>query len=313
MSDNYFLAICLNPVLQKTIVLPGLKENQVNRSSEYYFDAAGKGVIVSRVLVQLNEHVLHLTQAGGRNRDLFLEMLNQEGIPVSWVDSGSEIRFCYTLLNKEKHTSTEIVEEAEPVAPGTEEKICTQFSTLLPDSLSVTISGTKAAGFSETLYPRLVKEAKQAGKMIVLDYRGDDLKQSLSACPDVIKPNYTEFAATFFPGHNTGNEKEGELENKVKKKMILLWKDYGIITILTNGRNPVLYLEDGKVKSVVPGQVLPVNTIGCGDAFTAGFIHMYFRSRDITKAVRHALECARRNALTLRPGQLKPPVPWDSG
>ncbi len=32
------LTVCLNPVLQKTLVLPKLVENQVNRSKEYYFD-----------------------------------------------------------------------------------------------------------------------------------------------------------------------------------------------------------------------------------------------------------------------------------
>jgi fructose-1-phosphate kinase PfkB-like protein len=298
MNDTYFLTICLNPVLQKTIVLSGLKENEVNRSSEYYFNAAGKGVIVSRVFIQLKERVIHLTQAGGRNRDLFLEMLNQDRIPVRWVDSGSEIRFCYTLLNMQKHTSTEIVEESVPVTPGTEEGICTLFSTLLPDCLSVIISGTKAAGFSPSLYPHLVKQAKDAGKMIVLDYRKDDLKQSIVFHPDVIKLNYKEFVSTFFPGPGKS------LENKVKQKIIRLWKDYGIITVLTNGDKPVLYIEDGKVKSITPEPVVPVNTIGCGDAFTAGFTSMYFQSRDVTKAVYYGLKCARRNALHLIPGQL---------
>ncbi|MBN2531773.1 MAG: tagatose-6-phosphate kinase [Spirochaetales bacterium] len=295
---KYFLTVCLNPVLQKTIVLPCLKENEVNRSSEYYLDAAGKGVIVSRVLLQLKNHTLHLTQLGGRNRNLFLEMLKQEGIPVKWVNSGSEIRFCYSLLNKEKHTSTEIVEEAVPVASDTEDKICTVFNSLLPDSLSVIISGTKAPGFSQSLYPRLVKKAKQEGKMTILDYRGDDLKESIILGPEVIKPNYSEFVATFFPKDRTPDE------NNIKEKMIQLWKDYGITTILTNGHNDVLYVEDGNVKNVTPDPVIPVNTIGCGDAFTAGFTHMYFRSRYVTEGVNFGLECARRNALTLKPGQL---------
>ena len=63
---GYFLTICLNPVLQKTIVLPHLYEDEVNRSREYYFDAAGKGIFVSKVLMQLGEKAVHLTQAGGR-------------------------------------------------------------------------------------------------------------------------------------------------------------------------------------------------------------------------------------------------------
>jgi fructose-1-phosphate kinase PfkB-like protein len=305
MNSGYILTLCLNPVLQKTIVLPRLQENKVNRSSEYYFNVSGKGVNVSRVLRHLKVDVLHLTQAGGRNRELFLDMCRQDDIPVRWTDSGSEIRFCYTLINREHHTSTEIVEEAAPVAPGTEEKIEELFLSLLPGCCAVIISGSKAAGFSSRLYPGLVKKAKEAGKITILDYRKDDLKNSLAALPDVIKPNYTEFVATFFPGQDSGNWKDkDELDTMVTGKIIQLWKDYGIMTILTNGENRVRYVDGGKIRSVVPQKIVPVNTIGCGDAFAAGFADVYVRSGDVTEAVHSGLECARKNALSMKPGQL---------
>ena len=35
---------------------------------------------------------------------------------------------------------------------------------------------------------------------MVLDYRKDDLLNSLASGPDVIKPNWSEFVDTFFPG-----------------------------------------------------------------------------------------------------------------
>ena len=35
---------------------------------------------------------------------------------------------------------------------------------------------------------------------MVLDYRKDDLLQSLPHRPDVVKPNWAEFVETFFPG-----------------------------------------------------------------------------------------------------------------
>jgi len=306
MKNSYFLSICLHPVLQKTIVLPCLRENKVNRSGEYYFDASGKGVNVCRVLTQLKEHVLHLTQAGGRNRELFLHMLALEKIPVKWVDSFSEIRFCYTLFTKEHHTSTEIVEEAVPVGPGTEKQIMNTFLEHLPLSHTIIISGTKAAGFSDRLYPHMVREAKKAGKLVVLDFRGDDLKNSLQYSPDIIKPNRDEFIATFFPEQGAIPDNTVEaLEKKIMNKMMSLQRQYNVITVLTNGSKPVLYYESNTIARICPPKITPLNTTGCGDAFTAGFASEFRRSRDITKAVKKGLSCGRKNALTLRPGYLR--------
>jgi len=305
LSDSYFLTICLNPVLQKTIVLPCFKKNEVNRSNEYYLDAAGKGIITSRVLVQLDESVIHLTQAGGRNRELFLDMAAENKIPVRWVDSGSEIRFCYTLLDMEMNGTTEIVEEAAPVDPDTGERVYKIFSELLSDCHTVIISGTKAAGFSEGLYPQMVKDAKEAGKIVIADYREDDLVNSLPACPDVIKPNYSEFIRTFFREYQTiNNENPGVIKQKIKEKILWFYRNYKTRVILTNSDKPVYYSEDGEMKEITPEMVVPLNTTGCGDAFTAGFAVEYRITGNMTLAVRKGLECAKKNALTKRPGRL---------
>lgn len=305
MKTPYFLSICLNPVIQKTIVVQGLRENHVNRSKEYFTDSSGKGVNVSRVLMQCKENILHLTQAGGRNRKLFLEMLAKETIPVRWANSDSEIRFCYTLFDKDRHTSTEIVEEAVPVSPGTEKRVKKLFTRLLPGSHTVIISGTKAAGFSDHIFPEMAARAKKEGKVVILDYRDEDLKNSLPFSPDVIKPNYKEFIGTFFPEFTNRSDTDAdEIMQTIQEKIISIWKEYGISTILTNENKPVMYTEKGKIMSIEPEIITPLNTTGCGDAFTAGFALEFKRTGDMTRGVKSGLECAGRNALTLRPGYL---------
>jgi fructose-1-phosphate kinase PfkB-like protein len=172
MTAPRFLTICLNPVLQKTLTLERLERGAVNRLSEHRFDASGKGINVTRVLSQLGEQVVHLTQLGGRLREQFLALAADDNLTVRWCDSGSEIRFCYTLLERQGATTTEVVEEAEPVAPGTEAALDTLFSELLREATWVTFSGSKAAGFAAQLFPRWVAAAKAAGKGVLLDIRG---------------------------------------------------------------------------------------------------------------------------------------------
>jgi 1-phosphofructokinase family hexose kinase len=302
MTSGYFLTVCLNPVVQKTIVLPELRDNEVNRSSEYYMDASGKGIIVSRVLVQLGEPVIHLTQAGGWNRELFLSMAEKDGIKVHDVGSGSEIRFCYTLIDMLNRTSTEIVEEAVDVGEGTEKAVLQAYEKLLPDAHTVIISGTKAGGFSETVFPRMVENAKNQYKEVILDFRRNDLINVVPLAPHVIKPNYDEFCSTFFPAVK---EDAVLLNKRVEEKMKEIYARYETITILSRGALPGLYMDRGTVKTANPPEIVPLNTTGCGDALTAGFASSYAKGRSIEEAVAFGLECARRNALSLRPGVIQ--------
>jgi 1-phosphofructokinase family hexose kinase len=302
MTSGYFLTVCLNPVLQKTIVLPELCENEVNRSSEYYLDVSGKGIIVSRVLCQLGEPVIHLTQAGGWNRELFLEMAEKDGINVHSVESGSEIRFCYTLLDRSSKTSTEIVEEAVSVGEGTGEAVLEEYGKLLAAAHTVIISGTKAGGFSDTVFPRMVEMAKNQYKKVIIDFRGDDLINVLPLAPDVIKPNYTEFFETFFP---TDTNETALFNERVEEKMKEIYTMYGTVTVLSHGPKPCLFLDRGEVKTMNPTEIEPVNTIGCGDALTAGFACLYAKGKGVEESVAYGLRCARLNALTLRPGVIQ--------
>ena len=84
-----YLAVCLNPVIQKTLVFTSLAKGEVNRTSEYRVDASGKGINVARVLGQLGRPAIHLSQLGGPTRDWFLALCAADSLNARWVDSGS--------------------------------------------------------------------------------------------------------------------------------------------------------------------------------------------------------------------------------
>lgn len=305
MKKPFFLTVCLNPTLQKTFVFKELYENEVNRCPEHYLDASGKGINVSRVLLQLKQEVIHLTQAGGRNRELFLSLAKRDNIDCQTVESGSEIRTCYTLLNRNKQTTTEIIEESMPVQPDTETQIFRKYLELLPDAHTIIISGTKAPGFSNAFYPKMVEEAKKMGKAVILDLKGDDLINSLPFSPDFIKPNLSEFVGTFFQDISIGeNETAEALLEQVGHKIKQLFQEYHTVTILTRGRHGVLFLNQSELMTLPAEMIEPVNTIGCGDAFTAGFMAGWLESHQINSAIIKGMETAKLNALSLKPGNI---------
>jgi 1-phosphofructokinase/tagatose 6-phosphate kinase len=305
-----FLSVCMNPTFQKTLCFHDVHTGEVNRALLHRFDVAGKGINMTRVLSQLGKRAVHLTHLGGDLRELFLRLCAKDRLDVQWVESESNIRFCYTIIAGESagRTVTELVEEGDPVAGGTEERLLAKYRELLSGARTVIVSGTKARGYSGRLVPEMARLAREAGRRIVLDVRGGDLKESLPFRPDVIKPNLFEFADTFAPEFKNLGELSGE-ESGVKERIAALALElaerYGTNIVLSRGTRPVWYVAGGVFAECPVENVLPVNTIGSGDAFTAGLAAALDDGLPFADVVASGVRCGGLNAGFLKPGVIR--------
>ena len=308
------MVVGLNPVLQKTLRFSSLIPDTVNRTGVHRLDTAGKGINTSRALTQLGKKAVYLCQLGGALRPLFLSLCGQDSISVEWVESNSEIRFCYTLINESDSTVTELVEEAAPVEAGAERRLQEKFDSLLleyPVSKSesgfeyLVVSGSKAAGFSDNLIPDMVSKAKGKGLKVILDIRGNDLAESMQYRPDVIKPNLDEFASTFAPNLISNNklaEDETFVKEQIKAVAFDICKKYGCHIILTRGSKKIWAADGEKFLEVAVPAITPVNTTGCGDVFTSGLAAALGDGADLGGAITEGIRCATLNAGLFRPG-----------
>jgi 1-phosphofructokinase/tagatose 6-phosphate kinase len=231
------------------------------------------------------------------------------------VESGSEVRFCYTLISGgdgKDRAVTELVEEGEEVAPGTEAKMLAAYEELLAAAGTVIISGTKARGYSDALVPEMVRLAREQKRHVILDVRGSDLQQSLPFKPDVIKPNLFEFVDTFAPEFKNLGELSGD-EPGVKERIAAIALDmanqYETSIILSRGSRPVWFVEGGAgplgLAEYPVEKVPPVNTIGSGDAFTAGLAAALDDGLPFREAVAQGIRCGGLNAGLLKPGVIR--------
>ena len=304
MKKSSFLAVCMNPTLQKTLVFSSLVHDSVNRTGEYRLDASGKGVNVCRVLSQLGKEACHLTQLGGVLRPLFLELCDRDGIKVEWVESASPIRFCYTIIDKEQKTVTELVEESEKAGEGTGERLFESFTKLIPGYSVLVISGTKANGFSDDLIPEMVHKAHDQGCQVILDVRGQDLIKSLPFGPDLVKPNLYEFISTFEP-ELLSEKNTGIVKKRVGKIWAELYEKHPCALVLTRGSEPLWYAEKGELAEFAFKGVEPLNTTGSGDAFSAGLAAALEEGASLVDAVAEGARCGALNAALLKPGVIR--------
>jgi len=304
-STPAFLAVCLNPTLQKTLVFTAVRGGEVNRCLRSRLDASGKGVNVARVLVQLGQRCTHLTHAGGRFRSSFLALAEESDITVRAVDSKSNIRFCTTLVELETSNATELVETSERVSETTEARLRRAYHELIKTHKVVIISGTKAAGYSEQLIPDLVFAARDQKCRVILDVHGADLVSSLAGKPDVVKPNFSEFVTTYEHDLGASNKSsDADAVAKVEEKLTKLSAETGSAFVITRGPRAALVSEKGDTWRQAPERHDVVNPIGSGDAFTAGLATALAHGKTLRDAVTEGHRCGLLNAQQLAPGTL---------
>ena len=302
------LTVCLNPTLQRSLFFNSLKIGEVNRANQQLLCASGKGVNVTRVLTQLGVPAVHLTHVSGIQKRLFINLCRKDNILLSWIPGCSEIRTCTTAVNYGDSTATELIEAADPVGKNTERLILQRYRRLIKKSTAVVISGTKTPGYSDTLYPEMVKLANALHVPAILDIKGEDLKRSLPHGPAWVKPNLAEFIETFQIGQIQSEHKiDDETLKLAIRKAQTFAKKHSTSFILTRGAMGVEVITSEFHFHMDALQIAAVNTIGCGDAFAAGFaadLPSRNNAEQIRKAVVFAQECAAKNAMTKKPGSL---------
>jgi tagatose 6-phosphate kinase len=300
-----FLVVSCNPTIQNTYLLTEFRPGRVNRVSTTRLDVAGKGVNVARVLVQLGEEAVHLTQGGGRRLSLYRELCDADGVQLEIIESPAEIRYCHTLISTNDRTITEIVEPGNGIAPPVEREMRASFGRLVRSAHTVIISGSKTAGFSDSIYADMTSEAKAGGARVILDIRGADLLASLAHRPDAVKINVSEFAQTFGDQPLPEETALEQIPQSLLNRAIDLKHDLGIEVVLSNGRRPLLYVGSEGLVIVKPPETEPVNAIGSGDALTAGFAAGLHRGLTLAEAIALGVKCAQQNLMLVKPGSIK--------
>jgi len=304
------VAVGLSSTLQKTIVFPGFALDSVNRAAEYRIDASGKAVNAARVLNQLDKGcVTSLSPLGSENASLFLELAAQDALDVAWVPVPGRTRYCYTCVDPLAGTTTELVvdepvDTGEAAAQGFAAAAVSMEKTLrerLAGADALLFAGSRPKAWPVDMSARLCALGKAMGKVVMADFHGPDLKLTLERCvPDVIKINEMEFCGTFGYAYPLD---PGDLRKRVAEKSAEL----GNAIVITRGSRDTYaaHLGVGFVGPV--NAVKALNATGCGDSFTAGFLHAWLESRDMDAALAKGSWCAVRNALNLRVGSVLDP------
>lgn len=293
------LTVCLNPTFQSTMLFDSFQDGEVNRCKEHYLDASGKGMNTARIITQLGGEASLLTHLGGPRIEEMLSLCAQDKVEILHTLSKSPIRTCTTIISN--GVCTELVQNPEPVESECDPAIRSLYTQALPRAKAVILCGTRAKGYSPSLYADFVRQAKDAGKFVLLDIKGEDLISCLPHRPDVIKPNFSEFVDTFFGEDAPEQEENTDLLERVREKMTSLNNRYGCMIVLSRGKHDLL-IHDGQHATIPIQEAEVVNSIGCGDTLSASLTLSLLEGHTLQHAAELASLHATRQAKTIHPG-----------
>lgn len=292
------LCIGTTPAAQRVMVFRRLTLDAVNRAATTLDGAAGKSVNVAKILKALGEQPVAVGFLGGDRGDELRTLLAAQGIEQEFVTVPARTRQCITVLDQAAGTTTELVEEGQPVSAADYEALLRVIRRRASGCRAVVMSGSITPGGPVNFYWHGTQIAREAGAIPVLDAQGPVLLEALQAKPGLVKPNRTELAATL------GRDLQDE--SAVLSGMRELCGRGAERVVVTAGKEPILAFDGRSYWRIHAPRIDAVNPIGSGDAFTAGLTWSLVRGENLGEACRWAAAAGAANALTLMAGEAQP-------
>ena len=253
--------VTLNPSIDYIMRLNDLEFGETNRAKVTELYAGGKGIMVSKLLHNLNVETQNIGFLGGFTGDYIEKLLDE-----------MEILHDFTKINGNNRINVKLKmdSETEVNAPGPDisqdelEDFYEKLSGI--DGGIVSFSGSVAANMDKDIYIEMIKKLSPNTRF-TLDTTGDVLLKSLDYHPLLLKPNQAELEEIY---GDKFNSKE-EIISYIKSTMIPK-AEYVICSLGSDGAifvsaNNSFYIP------IVTGKV--INSVGAGDSMVAGFIYAF--------------------------------------
>ncbi len=252
-----------NPSVDRTFFLTDIVLGSVNRSQRSRSEPSGKGVNVALALHAHGVPVRAIVTAGGPVGAQLRQMLDAAGLDTVVVPIDGEIRSNISLTQPDG-TVTKI-NEAGPVLSARERDcLLTAVATQLRDATGTVCAGSLPAGLPTGWYGEVVESARRRGVFVAVDTSGAPLADSLSAHPDLVKPNVHELAElTGRVSRTLGDVIDAAQEVRTR----------GARTVLASlGSDGAVLVDDEGALWGHAAVDRVVSTVGAGDAMLAGYL-----------------------------------------
>lgn len=282
--------VTLNATVDKTCFLSGFQIGRVNRVPSMHIYPGGKGINAARVAHMFGCPVLTTGFTAGFNGTLIEKELSRHGILHDFVRVKGESRVSLYIIDPHRGTATEILEQGPIIEMDDVLAIKDKIRQIASYSSVVAICGSMPEGAPSNLYADFIEIAKGEGAKVILDAKGDALREGIRAMPHCIKPNEHEWAEWL--GHKPADDDE------LYESIYQLHLDGIECVAVSLGERGAAVACDGQVYRVHAPAIHPVNPVGSGDSFVGGMATALYRGENWLRCVRLGVAAGTANVLS---------------
>lgn len=283
----------LTPAWQQIVELDDFQLGGVLRARAVHWLASGKVTNVAAALGRLGARTRLVSVAGGATGTMLAEDIARRGIDARWTLCAAATRACTTLIDHRSGSTTELVENARPLAASDLENFRAAFMEAARESDVVVFSGSLPQSTPADFPARLLAETNAR---LILDLRGNELLHALSLAPLIVKPNRSELAAT--------TQKPITNEPELRSAARELIQKGAQWVIVTAGADAVYAFSAERAARLRPIAMPVQNPIGCGDCLAGGLAFGLDQGLEVLDALTLGMAAAAQNVASLLPADI---------
>lgn len=287
------LTVTLNPAVDKALEVSDFHVGAHARAVVRSLLPAGKGNNVARGAARLGGRAVASGFIGREEEALFARSLAEDGVESLFRTVDGRTRTNTTVLDPEAHTTTHLRERGFEVTEddraGLTDILLNWFAEH-PDA-PVVFAGSLPLGMEPEHFAAMLVACADAGADVLVDTNGPALRAAFeSGAVAALKPNLDEL------GELTGQTVPPDRAVEVAKSLT----DRVETVLLTLGADGAYLLrEDAAVGRRCPLDADEVrNTVGCGDAFLAGWLRGGDVARDLEERLEWAVAAGAASAIS---------------
>lgn len=254
--------INLNPALDHYLSFNNFNEGMLNNPIEDYKLPGGKGINVSKVLKNYGISSCCMGFLGGFTGTFIENKIEEYGITQKFIRIPEDSRINIKLNNN--GIETEISGISPKISLENYNEFLNLIKTTIKENDILVLSGSVPSSLSHKIYKEIIQLVPE-NVQIILDTRGESLKEAISKKIFLVKPNKVELEEFFQEQFISTKDliRAGKKLQKLGPKNVLisLGKDGSILIT----ENEIYY------GNVPKGNL--ISSVGAGDSMVAGFIY----------------------------------------
>ena len=275
------LCITLNPAIDMTVSVDGLRVGEVNRALSSQSDAAGKGLNAAQILADLGIDTIASGFLGADNAAIFEQLFTDRqtmqggSVQDGFVRVAGETRTNIKITDNS--TTTDINGKGFLVSDADKQMLFKQLGDLAKECQAVLVAGSLPQGFDVGDFDKLLSALTAVCDKVAVDVSGDALKVAFKHKLWLIKPNDDELFEVF---HEPA---------KILQEQRALIVDLDIDNVIVSmGSQGVNWFAGDKVYQATPPKMTVVSTVGAGDTLVAGMMAGLLQGLDDLSALARA-------------------------